>query len=117
MAEHPELWTDRSPERTLFDRTATFGLTRKATRQPPEAPPEPAPAPARRPRRERGPFLTYLCLPWSYSDDTTAERWHRMQCRLGRHRMGGGNTMQLDGTVIFLERQCRWCGAEDVAPG
>jgi len=63
-----------------------------------------------RPRRERGPFLTYLQLPWSYGDSRSGDSWHRVQCLLGRHRMGGGHTMQVDGILTYIERRCRWCG-------
>ncbi len=82
VAELPELWTAPTPE--------------PDTRKPP---------------RERGPFLTYLLLPWSYGDGDSGERWHRVQCFVGRHGMGGGHTMQVDGEVVFIERRCRWCGA------
>lgn len=111
MAEHPELWTDRTPGlQPLFERVQTFGLAREAERLPPVTPPDLTPTPVGKARRERGPFLTYLQLPWSYGNRTTADRWHGMKCRRGRHHMGGGHTVQMGGTVVFLERQCRWCG-------
>ncbi|HEX3620808.1 MAG TPA: hypothetical protein VHT97_00675 [Acidimicrobiales bacterium] len=117
MADDLELWTDRSPEvQPRSVHPATFGLARAAELVadecliPPPAldPPEPP-----RPSRERGPFVTYLCLPWNYGDRNTGEAWHRLLCRLGRHEMAGGHTMQLGGDVVFVERRCRWC---DVAP-
>ena len=113
MAEHPELWTEKTPEpRYLFDRAPTFGLARDVERLPQEVPPAPIPSSPRKPRRERGPFLTYLALPWSYGDGDTGEFWHRVRCRLGRHAMSGGHAMQLGGTLVYIERRCRWCGAE-----
>lgn len=112
MAEHPELWTEKTPEqRHLFGRAPAFGLARDAEREAREPPPAPPPAGPPEPRRERGPFVTHLWLPWSYGDDNMADRWHRMWCRLGRHEMGGGHTMQLGSTVVFIERRCRWCDA------
>lgn len=62
------------------------------------------------PGRGHGPFVTYLCLPWSY-DRTSGEGWHRLKCRLGRHEIAGGHTMQIGGDVVFVERRCRWCEA------
>ena len=113
MAEHPELWRETTPEqRPLFGLAPTFGLARDAARLAQEVPPAPPPAEPRRRRRERGPFLTYLQLPWSYGDRNTGDRCHRLQCRLGRHRMSGGHLMPLDGAVVFIERRCRWCGTE-----
>jgi hypothetical protein len=112
MAEYPELWTERTPERQLFDRTPTFGLAREAERPPAEIAPAPTTTEPRKPRRERGPFVTYLSLPWSYGDRTTGDRWHRLKCRFGRHQIAGGHTVQLDSTVVYIERRCRWCGID-----
>ena len=113
MAEHPELWTERTPEeRYLFDRVPSFGLARDAERMRDGVPPVIPRTNVRKPRRQRGPFLTYLRLPWSYGDRSPGELWHRLRCRRGRHEMGGGHTMQLGSTVVFIERRCRWCGAE-----
>lgn len=96
MAEHPELWKEPTPDvAAQLDPLPTPG---------PELPEE-------RPR-ERGPFVTYLLLPWSYGDRNSGERWHRLQCRRNRHEMGGGHTMQVGGTEVFVERRCRWCGTE-----
>jgi hypothetical protein len=111
MAEHPELWTEKTPERDLFGRTPAFGAAREAARRAQEPPPADATADALEAGRERGPFMTYLCLPWSYGDRTPRDRWHGLQCRWGRHEMGGGHTMQLGGTDVFIERRCRWCAA------
>jgi hypothetical protein len=112
VAEHPELWTDRTPERrTQLDRAPRFGLARDVERLPLDAFQAPEVLPRIRPSRPvrvRGPFLTYLWLPWSYGDRETGGRWHRMRCRLGRHQMDGGQTVQLDGEVVFIERRCRW---------
>lgn len=114
MAEHPELWTERTPEqRYLFDRQPSFGVAREAERMRQGIPPEPTSRPGRR-RRERGPFVTYLRLPWSYGDRSPGDVWHRLRCRRGRHEITGGHTMQLGSTVVFLERECRWCGAKAV---
>lgn len=111
MAEHPELWTERTPEqRYLFDRVPTFGAAHDAELMRNGHPP--APRAPRKPRRERGPFVTYLRLPWSYGDRGPGDRWHRVQCRLGRHVMAGGHTMQLGSSMVYVERTCRWCGAE-----
>jgi hypothetical protein len=112
VAEDLERWTERTP-----DRAPTFGLAREAERLPVPAPPAPAedvdplPAPSES-GDERGPFLTHLLLPWSYGDhDTLADKWRRLRCRRGRHEMIGGQTMQVGGSVTFLERRCRWCEA------
>ena len=113
MAEHPELWTERTPEqRYLFDRPPSFGLARDAERMRDGIPPVIPRTTRRKPRRERGPFVTYLRLPWSYGDRSAGDVWHRMQCMRRRHEMMGGHTMQLGSDVVFIERQCRWCGAE-----
>ncbi len=111
MAEDLERWTERTPERV------SFGLAREAELQPSPAPPAPPadedPAVVDESEPERGAFLTYLLLPWSYGDhDTIADKWRRLRCRRGRHEMAGGHTMQLGGDVTFIERSCRWCGAE-----
>ncbi len=104
MAEHLELWTEKTPE-PVSDRTPV----------PLEVRPndEAATTPGRR-GRERGPFVTYLFLPWSYGDGDRqpGETWHRMKCRLRRHQMTGGQMVQVGGEVVFLERTCRWCGTE-----
>jgi hypothetical protein len=107
MAEHPELWTEKTPE-PLPDRTPALGASLDLEPLAEEAPPPPPP----QPRRERGPFLTYLFLPWSYGegDRQPGEAWHRMKCRLRRHQMVGGQMVQVGGDVVFLERTCRWCG-------
>lgn len=113
MAEHPELWTERTPApRHLFDRAPAFGLAGEVERLSQEAAPDPVPLEPRKPPRERGPFLTYLCLPWSYGDRRRGDRWRRMQCRRRRHEMTGGHPMQVGGDITFIERRCRWCGAE-----
>lgn len=103
MAEHLELWTEKTPE-PVPDRTPAV-----AASQDLEVPPPPLPDPP----RERGPFLTYLFLPWSYGDGDRqpGEAWHRMKCRLRRHQMVGGHMVQVGGESVFLERTCRWCGA------
>ena len=112
MAEHPELWTEKTPApRHLFDRVPAFGLARDAERLPLEVA-EPEPVEPSKPPRDRGPFVTFLCLPWSYGERDPGARWHRLQCRWWRHEMSGGHPMQLSGTVVFIERRCRWCGTE-----
>lgn len=112
MAEHPELWTERTPEpRYLFDREPTFGVARDAERMRQGVLPDVRVPRSRRRRRDRGPFLTYLRLPWSYGDHDSSELWHRVQCRRGHHDMRGGHTMQLGSAVVFIERRCRWCEA------
>ena len=95
----------------MFDRPPTFGLARDAERMREGMPPVRRTVRPRRRQRERGPFVTYLRLPWAYSDRNAGDIWHRMQCRVGRHEVHGGSTMQLGSAVVFLERQCRWCGA------
>ena len=113
MAEELERWTERTPERqSLFDQTPAIGLSREVARlqeEQAQAPDPPAVPPP--PRRERGPFITYLRLPWSYGDRSPGDLWRRVQCRRGRHVMGGGHTMQLGSSTVYLERTCRWCGA------
>ena len=112
MAEHPDLWTERTPERYLFDRTPAFGVAREVDRLAEDVVVDPEPVVPRKPTRERGPFVTYLFLPWSYGDREPGDFWHRIRCRLGRHEMCGGHTMHLDGALVFIERRCRWCDAE-----
>ena len=113
MAEHPELWTERTPEqRHLFDRPPSFGLARDAERMRDGVMPVIPRATTRKRRRERGPFVTYLRLPWAYGDRSAGDVWHRVRCRCRRHEMTGGHTMQLGSDIVFIERQCRWCGAE-----
>lgn len=115
MEQYPEPWSERTPERYRPGPPATFGLARDAERllQQPAPSDEPEPdEPPRKPRRERGPFVTYLCLPWSYGDHTSsADVWRRLRCRRGRHQVGGGHIMQVGGTEVFVEPRCRWCGA------
>ena len=112
MAEHPELWTEQTAEqRYLFDRAPTFGVAREAERMRQGIPPTPRTPDPRKRRRERGPFVTHLRLPWSYSERNSGDIWHRIQCRWGRHQMSGGHTMQLGSTLVFVERRCRWCGS------
>jgi len=98
MAHHLELWT--APD----DGTAPGEMSAAEL-----APDSTASDDVGKRGRERGPFLTYLGMPWSYGDRHSRDRWHRLQCRLGRHDMWGGHTMQVDGAVVFIERQCRWC--------
>lgn len=106
MADLPELWTERTPTPSVA------GEVVRVDEQPPlPAVLEPEPPAEPEAGRERGPFLTYLCMPWSYGDHTTTDTWHRWKCRFGRHVIIGGHTMQMGGTVVFVERQCRWCGA------
>ncbi|MDQ4090112.1 MAG: hypothetical protein M3163_07390 [Actinomycetota bacterium] len=108
MAELPELWSERTPEqRHLYGREPSFGAARDAERMRLGIPPEPV---ARRARRQRGPFVTHLRMPWSYSERGPGDAWHRMRCWRGRHDMAGGHTMQLGSAVVFIERECRWCG-------
>jgi hypothetical protein len=114
MADHPELWTEKTPEpKYLFDRVPTFGVANEAEKMRMGVPPPPRVARTRKRRRERGPFVTYMRVPWSYSDHNAADTWHRMRCRLGRHEIHGGHVMQLGSATVFVERRCRWCG---VAP-
>ncbi|MDQ3897968.1 MAG: hypothetical protein M3326_12135 [Actinomycetota bacterium] len=93
MAELPEVWTEQTP-------AAEDAAPAPPTSEPPKH------------RRERGPFMTYLRLPWSYGDRDSGERWHRVQCRLGRHKTVGGYSMQVDSAMVFVEPRCVWCGAE-----
>jgi hypothetical protein len=113
VAEDLERWTERTPERHhLFGRVPTFGAAAEAARVEEGAgPPPPAPPPRTAPR-ERGPFVTYMRMPWSYGDRGERDFWHRIQCRVGRHEITGGHPMQLAGNVVFIERSCRWCGVE-----
>ena len=99
MADHLELWTAPDDETASVELAADSPVSGSAA------------SVAGTRRRERGPFLTYLGMPWSYGDRDSSDRWHRLQCRLGRHDMRGGHTMQVDGAVVFIERQCRWCDA------
>ncbi len=69
MAEHPELWTDTTPEqRYLFDRPPSFGLARDAERMRGGITPVIPRTRVGKVRRVRGPFVTYLRLPWAYGD-------------------------------------------------
>lgn len=98
----------------MFGRVPTFGLAHDAELMRQGAPPPRRVAKARKPRRERGPFVTYMRVPWSYGDREAGERWHNLRCRFGRHEIHGGHTMQLGSDMVFVERRCRWCG---VNPG
>jgi hypothetical protein len=112
MGELPELWTERTPEkRYLYDVEPTFGVARDAERMRQGVPPERRTTTYRRQRRERGPFVTYLRLPWSYGDRSAGDTWHKLRCKTGRHEITGGHTMQLGSATVFIERQCRWCSA------
>jgi hypothetical protein len=112
MAEHPELWTEGTPEqRYLFDHQPAFGLAHEAERMRQGEPPAPRRSKARRRRRDLGPTWTYFRMPWSYGDRSAGDVWHRLRCRRGHHEMGGGHSMQLGSTVVYVERRCRWCGA------
>lgn len=116
MADLPELWTERTPQRrSLPARAPAFGLAREAERMGLEVPLAAAPVDLPEPGPDRGPFMTYLWLPWSYGDRETGYLWHRIRCRLGLHERNGGHTMHLEGTVVFIEARCRWCDAP--APG
>ena len=114
MAELPERWTERTPERqSSFDLEPAFGRGEQVQRLRDElaaAPPIPTTPP--KPRREWGPFMTYLQMPWSYGDSYPGDFWHRLRCRVGRHEINGGHPMQVEGAVVFIERRCRWCGVE-----
>lgn len=119
MAELPEVWTEKTPDvgadttparRSLFDRISSFGVAREAELLAGELPPPDEPQPTK-PPREHGPLLTHLLLPWSYGDRAPGDRWHQFRCRMGRHAMIGGHAMQLDSTVVFVERRCRYCGS------
>lgn len=110
MAEDLERWTEKTPEkRYLFDQVPTFGLARDAELMRQGVPP--ARRVAKKRRRERGPFVTYLRMPWSYGDRSPSDLWRQVQCRRGHHVMSGGHTMQLGSAAVFVERQCRFCGA------
>lgn len=112
MAELPELWSERPTEKKyLYNREPSFGVARDAERMRQGIPPEPF-VRTTKPRRERGPFVTYLRLPWAYGDRSPGDAWHRMRCWRGRHDMAGGHTMQLGSAVVFIERECRWCGSK-----
>jgi hypothetical protein len=116
VAEDLERWTERTPH--LFNRAPAFGLAREAGQLDGELPPAPVEDdPPRRPRREKGPFLTYLNMPWSYGDREERHFWHRLRCRLGRHELHGGHPMQVAGEVVYLDRRCRWCDAEPPQDG
>jgi len=111
MAELPERWTERTPEqRYLYDKVPTFGLARDAERMRQGVPPDRRAPTVKKRRRERGPFVTYMRMPWSYGDRNDSVL-RRLRCRRGRHELIGGSTMQLGSTVVFVERTCRWCGA------
>ena len=101
MAEELERWTEKTPERqSLFDRTPAIGLSRDVARLQQELakPPDP-PAVPPKPRREWGPFMTYLQMPWSYGDRSPGDFWHRVRGRVGRHEIAGGHSKQLAGAL------------------
>ena len=117
MAELPEPWTERTPERlSSFDLEPAFGRGEQLQRLRDELTEAEAaaavPAAPAKPQREWGPFMTYLQMPWSYGDRCPGDTWHRLRCRAGRHDIGGGHPMQLEGAIVFIERRCRWCGVE-----
>ncbi len=111
MAEYPELWTERTPkQRYLYGVEPTFGAAHDAELMRNGHPPAPRVRPRKR-QRDRGPFITYLRVPWSWGDNSPGDVWHRLQCRRGRHVIAGGHTMQLGSSTVYIERTCRWCGA------
>ncbi len=110
MAEDLDRWTERTPH--LFNRAPAFGLARAVEDMDGQLPPPTAQDPPPAPRRERGPVMTYLSMPWSYGDRGERDFWHRVRCRVGRHELRGGHPMQLDGAIVYIERSCRWCGVE-----
>lgn len=112
VAELPEVWTERTPEqRYLFDRVPTFGLARDAELMRQGVPPARRAVAPRKRRRQRGAFVTYLRMPWSYGDRSPTDAWHRLQCKRGHHEIAGGHTMQLGSNLVYIERRCRWCDA------
>lgn len=110
MAEDLDRWTERTPH--LFDRAPAFGAAREAEQLDGALPPPPVDPLPTAPRRERGPFVTFLRMPWSYGDRGERDLWHRIRCRLGRHEPSGGHPMHVAGEVVYIERRCRWCGVD-----
>lgn len=49
---------------------------------------------------------------WRASRDNVGDRWHRLQCRLDRHEMHGGEQVQLGSRLVHVELRCRWCSAK-----
>ena len=118
MAELPEVWPTRLPDRPppprqLYDRPHAYGVARELERikegfVPPPRTPR---IPVRARRRRSGP-LGAARRWWAATTVRPVDVWHRMRCRAGRHDFRGGHQMQLGSSFVHVERRCMWCDAE-----
>lgn len=118
MAELPELWSDRSPEKPappapLFGRPPSFGVAHdlELMKQGALPPRTRRPQRHRRLRGEGEGSWAGVRRRWADSDNTPADIWHRIRCRTGHHELRGGEQMQLGSRYVYLERRCIWCDA------
>ncbi|HEV2759313.1 MAG TPA: hypothetical protein VGV86_07050 [Acidimicrobiales bacterium] len=118
MAELPELWSDRLPDRPpppgmLFDRAHSYGVAHDLERMRAGLGPEPR---ARRVRtrgvRRRSGPLAVLRRWWATTDNGPADVWHRIRCGTGHHDFRGGHQVQLGSRFVLVERRCAWCDCE-----
>lgn len=108
MAEHPELWKDRTPEsRPLFDHKHSFGVAREAERAR-EAIASSSGLQQSNGHRQ-GVAFPALHRPWANGEGRLSNFWHRVKCRSGRHEIQGGHSIQIGSDLVFFPRRCRWC--------
>jgi hypothetical protein len=136
MADTPDIWPGRWPDppprapssaltpvRPIGDRVPRFGVAQEldtpgwdtgngGRRGPPGVP-----APTGRRRRTAGNLTTAsadgtwarLRTWWACREVHPVDVWHRVQCHFGRHRIEGGQRIQLGGRFVNTERCCVWC--------
>jgi hypothetical protein len=118
VAELPELWSDRLPERPapprqLYDRPHAYGVGKELERMKEGfVPPPRTPRVQPRGRRGRSGPRGSLRGWWAARDNRPVDVWHRVRCRTGHHDIRGGGQMQLGSRFVLVERRCIWCDAE-----
>jgi len=136
MADTPDIWPSRWPEpqapappsglapvRPIGDRTPRFGVAHEldvAQRDAangtaawggvwPNGPGNPV---YRAPAGPTGEGTwAHVRTWWACREVHPVDLWHRMRCRSGRHRIEGGQRIQLGGRFVNIERCCVWCGS------
>jgi hypothetical protein len=118
VAELPELWSDKTPERPspprqLYDRPHAYGVARDLERiKEGFVPPPRTPRVQPRSRRARtGPPGSFRRW-WAGRNSGPVDLWRRVRCRTGHHDIRGGHQMQLGSRFVLIERRCIWCDAE-----